>query len=58
MNISTASQIIAAAFQAGRIDAETSRAAQNAIRAKSNYGQAMTGADRARIVTVRYGIKG
>jgi hypothetical protein len=58
MNISTASKIIAAAFQAGRIDADTSRDAQIAIRAKSNYGQAMTGADRARIVTFRYGIEG
>jgi hypothetical protein len=58
MNITTASALIASAFAAGRISAETSKAAQNDIRAKSNYGQVMTSADRARIVNVRYGIEG
>jgi hypothetical protein len=58
MTITTATRIIAAAFAAGTISAEAAKSAQNDIRAKSNYGQAMTGADRARIVTVRYGIEG
>jgi hypothetical protein len=58
MSIQNASTLIANAFAAGRIAAETAKAAQIAIRAKSNYGQAMTSADRARIVNVRYGIEG
>lgn len=58
MNITNASALIASAFAAGRISADTARSAQIDIRAKSSYGQAMTSADRARIVNVRYSIEG
>jgi hypothetical protein len=58
MTITAASALIAAAFNAGLIDGETAARAQDAIRARSYYGNAMTATDRARIVRVRFGIEG
>jgi len=56
MNISTASALIGQALEAGQIDRATAIRAQEAIRARSYYGNRMTGADRRRIVNVRFGI--
>jgi hypothetical protein len=58
MSITTASSLIAAALASGAISAAAAKDAEIAIRAKSNYGQAMASADRARIVRVRFGIEG
>lgn len=56
MNISTASDLIAAALDAGQIDRNTAIRAQAAIRERSYYGNRMTPADRCRIVNLRFGI--
>ena len=57
MNVTTASDLITNALAAGRISAEVAKAAQIAVRESSYYGQRMTNRDRARVVTVRFGIE-
>ncbi|MNQ67506.1 hypothetical protein D3C85_820330 [compost metagenome] len=56
MNITQASTKIAQALQAGVIDQATAVRAQDAIRSKSYYGNAMTGSTRARMLVNRFGI--
>jgi hypothetical protein len=56
MNITTASALIATAYQSGLIDGDTAARAQDAIRARSYYGCRMTNTTRASIVRNRFGI--
>jgi hypothetical protein len=56
MTITQAAALIAQALESGRIDRETATRAQDAIRASSYAGYRMTAADRARIITLRFGI--
>ncbi|KAF1011083.1 MAG: hypothetical protein E5299_01504 [Burkholderia gladioli] len=58
MNVTTASALIAAALAAGRIDLDTAKRANIAIRERSYYGNSMTGEHRDRIVRLRFGIEG
>lgn len=58
MNITTASVLIAAALADGRIDIETAKRANIAIREPSYYGNRMTNEHRARIIRLRFGIEG
>lgn len=58
MNITTASNLIAAALLAGHINAETAKRAQTAIREKTACGMPMTNHHRKSIVTLRFGIEG
>ncbi|WP_343819751.1 hypothetical protein ISN75_06715 [Dyella marensis] len=57
MNITTASKLIDAAFEAGKISQETARQAQLAIRG-SYYGMRMTADDRRRMLALRFGMEG
>jgi len=57
VNITTASKLIDAAFEAGKISQETARQAQIAIRG-SYYGMRMTGDDRRRMLALRFGLEG
>lgn len=56
MTITTASALIAIAYHSGQIDGETAARAQDAIRARSYYGNRMTNSTRALIVRNRFGI--
>lgn len=56
MNITAASLLIDAAYQAGTISLEVSRAAHIAIRERSYYGSRMSADDRRRMLALRFGI--
>ena len=56
MNIKEASAIIVAAAEAGTLNPEQAQQAQAAIRAKSYYGNPMTGRSRRSIISNRYGL--
>lgn len=56
MNVSTASTLIGRYVAEGRIDHATAARAQAAIRSADYYGNRMTGADRQRILNLRFGI--
>ncbi len=55
MNVSTASALIAAALETGKIDRDTAVAAQAAIRTK-RYGSRMTSDRIAAVLAHRFGI--
>lgn len=57
MTITTASHLIDAAYQVGRLSLEAARNAQLAIRG-SYYGMRMTGADRRQMLALRFGVEG
>lgn len=56
MNVSTASALIGRYLDEGRIDHAIAARAQDAIRRADYYGSRMTGRDRQRILSLRFGI--
>ena len=56
MNVSTASALIGRYVAEGRIDHATAARAQDEIRRVEYYGNRMTGADRRRLLSLRFGI--
>lgn len=56
LSITQAAALIEAALNAGHIDRETAIRAQAAIRERSYYGNRMTGRDRERLLSLRFGI--